>query len=199
MKIEPTDRFVYDVHSESRRDVIHRVDLMSDECSCEDFTYSRPKRRCKHILACREYFLDYILQKANEEENSLRRKPENKFQGIDSISEKKKIEMKEYMRRRKAFLKVNPNCLWSGAKSEDIHHSRGRAGSLLLDMRYWFAVSRITHEKIHRSPQWAKENNLLSDWLKADPDYQTECIECNKMCMASELIDEMCVECVNNL
>jgi hypothetical protein len=45
----------------------------------------------------------------------------------------------------------------------EVHHRRGRAGSLLLDMRHWLAVSRIGHRWIHSHPTEARARGWLCE------------------------------------
>ncbi len=39
---------------------------------------------------------------------------------------------------------------------EEVHHIRGRLGSLLMDKRYWMAVSKAGHNWIHAHPKDAR-------------------------------------------
>lgn len=84
--------------------------------------------------------------------------PKKKRARINQISEKRKEQFKIYSVRRKLFLEANPICPITGEKTVDIHHMRGRTGTLYLDENYWLAVSRDGHEKIENNPEWAKEN-----------------------------------------
>jgi hypothetical protein len=62
MKIERYDaagRFL--VESETREGQHHCVDIIHEQCSCEDYQFRN--RRCKHLDACREVFLDDILSR----------------------------------------------------------------------------------------------------------------------------------------
>jgi len=45
----------------------------------------------------------------------------------------------------------------------EVHHTRGRIGTLLNDERYWLAVSRIGHRWIHEHPQAARERGWLAE------------------------------------
>lgn len=44
----------------------------------------------------------------------------------------------------------------------DVHHLRGRAGSLLLNRRYWLAVCRPCHQWIGANPAKAREYRLIA-------------------------------------
>lgn len=51
----------------------------------------------------------------------------------------------------------------------EVHHTRGRAGALLLDKRFWIAVSRIGHRWIHSNPAEARRRGWLcavGEWNK---------------------------------
>lgn len=39
----------------------------------------------------------------------------------------------------------------------EVHHTRGRAGSLLRDQRWWLAVSRCGHNFVHENIELARE------------------------------------------
>ncbi len=45
--------------------------------------------------------------------------------------------------------------------SVEIHHRKGRVGALLLDERWWFAISRQNHDRIHANPKEARERGWL--------------------------------------
>ena len=44
---------------------------------------------------------------------------------------------------------------------EDVHHTRGRAGTLLLDERFWLPVCRGAHRFIQENPAEARRLGLL--------------------------------------
>lgn len=83
-----------------------------------------------------------------------------KPKGIKPISDKRKTEIQQYTILRKEFLSDPKNqiCPITKQPTTDIHHMKGRVGSLFLDTRYWLAVSREGHIMIEENPQWAKEN-----------------------------------------
>lgn len=97
MKIEPYDHILrFRFVSETRPDIAHLVDLGAydgfGECSCEDFCYRvRPGlvanrsratlataitdegavRRCKHLVAAREYLVDSVICRVTDGERGL--------------------------------------------------------------------------------------------------------------------------------
>lgn len=76
---ESGDRLRYFVTSESNPRARYLVDLLANggrgECSCRDFccrcwpiVREGGRATCKHVHACREYFLDTVLQAMAEQE-----------------------------------------------------------------------------------------------------------------------------------
>jgi hypothetical protein len=45
----------------------------------------------------------------------------------------------------------------------EVHHQRGRTGSLLLDKRGWIAVSKQGHRWVHQNVQKARELGFICD------------------------------------
>ena len=95
----------------------------------------------------------------NKKKNEGKQKTIKEFKPIPKISKKKKIENLKYQVLRTEFLgkKENQVCPITGKKTTEIHHKKGRVGSLFLDVRYWLAVSREGHKKIEENPEWAKK------------------------------------------
>jgi hypothetical protein len=57
---------------------------------------------------------------------------------------------------RPSFLE-GKRCPITGGVATEIHHMKGRMGKLLIDERYFLAVSREGHIKIGDNPEWAME------------------------------------------
>lgn len=91
-------------------------------------------------------------------------KPPNK------ISPKRKIENLKYAAQRIIFLGKPENriCPITGKETTEVHHKKGRTGSLFLDERYWLAVSREGHIQIENNPEWAKEKGYSLDRLSKE-------------------------------
>lgn len=83
---------------------------------------------------------------------------------IASRSARMEERLAIYWARAKAFLAVHPLCEFPDCrcKSRDVHHVRGRVGSLLLDERFWKAMCRQHHDWINRNPDAARELGLLA-------------------------------------
>src|SRR4051812_11015569 len=81
------------------------------------------------------------------------------------VHEKSKIKIRtkdraaderEYLKQNKIFLEKNTRCaVFPQLRATQVHHKKGRRGKLLLDQRYWIAVSDEGHTKIHDFPVWA--------------------------------------------
>lgn len=86
-------------------------------------------------------------------------KPKKNY-SIPKVSEKRKIENLKYSAQRIVFLGKPENkiCPITKQPTTDIHHKKGRIGDLLLDERYWVALSREGHKFVEENPEWAKEN-----------------------------------------
>lgn len=75
-----------------------------------------------------------------------------------------------YKLNRKRFIHENPMCRRCSGKTDDVHHSRGRAGTLLLDERFWLPVCRECHDWIHANIQKAREGGFICErglWNKS--------------------------------
>lgn len=70
---------------------------------------------------------------------------------------------KEYAIKRRRFLQRNRHCVvFRDRPSSQIHHIRGRLGPLLLDERYWLAVSWEGHRWIHDNPAIARKRGWIA-------------------------------------
>jgi hypothetical protein len=86
-----------------------------------------------------------------------------KTQWLKNISAQRRMLLREYRKRRMAFLKNNPACRECGrSKGLSIHHSRGRAGSLMLDEKFWIVLCWAHHRQVHDNPDWARSKGYLA-------------------------------------
>ena len=71
--------------------------------------------------------------------------------------------MVEYRKLRERFLRLRVRCDHPECRrsADEVHHSRGRAGDLLLDWRHWRAVCRRHHNWIGDHPAEARAFGLL--------------------------------------
>lgn len=118
---------------------------------------------------------------------SVKKKPK----GIRKVSVKRRRLNDEYRELRTEFLREHPYCQWFMAehgideqvaisnmglvlhkmngvfeyvnvpKSTQIHHKRGRVGQLLLDIRYFLAVSDEAHRIIHHDTKTSYEKGYM--------------------------------------
>lgn len=83
---------------------------------------------------------------------------------IKPFSDKHLEKLAEYKRRRNVFMADNPICMakFEGCTIEatECHHSLGRIGDLLTDVRYFKAVCHSCHVRIENNPLEAKERGL---------------------------------------
>jgi hypothetical protein len=119
-------------------------------------------KKCKH---CGETFKPYTtLQKYCSAQCM---KADKGYKAIKKVSAKRQTENEIYSQLRKVFLAKPENKFCPvmlqlkniKVETTDIHHKMGRTGKLLLDTKYWLAVSREGHSYIEQNVEWAKENN----------------------------------------
>ena len=89
----------------------------------------------------------------------------NNFKPIKKVSEKRKVENKEYTVKRLKFLTQSENlrCPITGQKATEVHHTycgKDRA-KYYLDSDTWLAVSRDGHNWIHDNPAESREKGYL--------------------------------------
>ena len=114
--------------------------------------------------------LSYIWSRGRCKPCAMREKP----QKISQVSDKRKQDNKSYTTLRKLFLDAHPECACGGVikgcdgMATTIHHSRGRIGSLYLDVRYFKGLTLSCHAWVELHPIEAKEMGLSEDRLSAE-------------------------------
>lgn len=78
---------------------------------------------------------------------------------IRKVSLKRAAQLAMYYSERDNFLR-GKKCPVTNEPATEIHHMKGRSGALLIDKRYWLAVSRKGHRFIEDNPKWAKDNGF---------------------------------------
>jgi hypothetical protein len=92
---------------------------------------------------------------------SKKREPRRR---VKSMSHKQRQQLKRYAEQRTVFLQKNRWCaVYPSKRATEVHHCRGRIGGLLLNERYWLAVSSAGHHWIHSHPTLAKLNGWLAE------------------------------------
>lgn len=80
---------------------------------------------------------------------------------IRKVSARRAREMKEYAKKRAAYLTEHPTCEVCGqARATQIHHTK-RRGKFYLDESSWCGCCFHCHHKIESDPKWAEENGYL--------------------------------------
>lgn len=69
----------------------------------------------------------------------------------------------QYIKAKNRFLLNRMCAVFPKKKASQIHHMRGRLGSLLLDERFWLPTSATGHRKIHDNPEWARSKGFLCE------------------------------------
>lgn len=113
------------------------------------------------------------------QERSQKRPQKPKKHKIKNATAKQLKLLSKYRKIRDPFMRDPKNkfCPVTGQLTTDVHHKKGKIGyadewarindiPLLLDVRFFLAVSRKGHEKIETNPEWAKKNGYSIDRLK---------------------------------
>lgn len=89
---------------------------------------------------------------------------------IPQVSKKRKVEQLQYQVLRTEFLSKPENkiCPITGQPTTDIHHKKGRIGSLFLNTEFWIALSREGHKFVEENPEWSKANSYSLNRLSND-------------------------------
>lgn len=86
----------------------------------------------------------------------------NKPVKIKQVSDKLKVQLKEYTKVRKVYLSEIDCCEVCNSPATEIHHKSGR-GVHLCNTDLFLAVCRVCHARIENNPIWAKEHNYSID------------------------------------
>ncbi len=137
-------------------------------------------RKPKRLKALWFQSLQKLVDETYESAPPLKRKP------VRAQSRTRAAQMRKYRAARARFFVQYPWCqccsliaphsqgLLDGIRIEphpatEIHHTRGRTGTLLLDERFWEGTCRWAHIWIGAHPAKARELGLLcakGDWNK---------------------------------
>ena len=122
--------------------------------------------------SCKDCWLKIKAQDQSSEPKSYKvtKKKESRSYRIKSVSDKKLTELKEYRVVRDRYLAEHKVCEHPDCKnpSEDLHHAKGRVGSLLTDVRYFKALCRRCHRWVEENPEQSKEIGLSLSRLGDD-------------------------------
>jgi len=82
---------------------------------------------------------------------------------IRTVSNTRRVVLAEYKKRRKAFLMDREGCVvCCNLPASEIHHTRGRAGSLMLNEKFWLPVCAKCHVFIHNNIGWARKQGYIA-------------------------------------
>lgn len=128
------------------------------------------------------------LSQKNGMENQTSPKP---VKWLRTFSKRRSVVSQLYKLLRDIFLAQNPMCAGnSNFRSEDVHHCRGKNSTLMLDWRFWKAVSRKVHNWIGDHPNEAREAGLLcawGEWNAAPDDDRTRELKDIMLCAQNDL------------
>tara|TARA_R110002049_G_scaffold224712_5_gene396536 strand:+ start:2081 stop:2527 length:447 start_codon:yes stop_codon:yes gene_type:complete len=119
-------------------------------------------------------YCSWTCQKKNTKPKSNK-----KLYKIPKVSAKQKVALASYFKVRADFMNGLDSIIcpvYSNKTVTDVHHKKGKEGfadewakenniPLLIDVRYFLAVSRSGHQKIEENPIWAKERGFSIDRL----------------------------------
>lgn len=122
-----------------------------------------PKIENRDTMLCGE--CNHAERKASREATKQALKP--KPTRIRKVSEKRGKVIPDYLRKKAKFLKGKICPVYPEEPVVDCHHQKGRIGyadewarskgiTLLMDQRYWLAVSRKGHDCIETHPSLAR-------------------------------------------
>lgn len=84
---------------------------------------------------------------------------------VAPISARRRKASLPYRKAVAEFLIANPRCQCGrpGCRrpSDDVHHTRGRAGPLLMDRRFWRALARPCHDWVGENIAEARSLGLI--------------------------------------
>lgn len=85
---------------------------------------------------------------------------------IRKISSKRAKEVRIYLKLAAEFLQENPVCHVCAIRhSNEVHHTKGRQGSMLNNRAFWISVCRFCHTRIENNRAWAMSQGYLVDRL----------------------------------
>lgn len=92
----------------------------------------------------------------------MKRSPLKRKTPLRKQSKRRKVEYKEYMRKRAILLEQKPVCeLCNSKPSTQCHHRNGRNSKNYLDETTFMALCAGCHERIENNKSWARANGYL--------------------------------------
>lgn len=88
--------------------------------------------------------------------------PRRSSKRLSQLSSKQRARLALYRKQRAIFLERRQCAVFPKIRATEIHHVRGRLGTLLLDERFWLPVSRRGHQWIDANRRAAQERGWLA-------------------------------------
>lgn len=130
-----------------------KVKCGNPECEKEFYKFTSFDRFCPYHR--------YEVRKKNIMQQTANKRA---IKPIKQISDKRAIQLKEYSKLRKKFLKENPKCaVYPYLKAVEIHHTYpgSNRNRYFLEVSTWMAVSREGHNFIHNNVSLSKSKGYL--------------------------------------
>lgn len=71
----------------------------------------------------------------------------------------------EYLKARLEYIDAHRQCeVCHNNPATEIHHKAGRIGPRLTDPRFFMALCRPDHRRIHDNPSWARSQGYILSW-----------------------------------
>ena len=100
----------------------------------------------------------------------MKRRTLKRYRSVRRVSKRRASEKTKYRALREEFLLNHPWCEYHlkmnpqrFVPATEVHHTRGRAGSLYLDTRFWIALSAVGHDWVHNNMEAARQLGLLCE------------------------------------
>jgi hypothetical protein len=115
----------------------------------------------------------YVLRRPGDTRSGLEPRgevprPPARQKRVAPMSDKRKVELQQYAKLKRIWMK-GKRCERCNAAATDLHHKRGRTGSLLIDVRHWVALCRPCHDWVGAHIAEAREAGLIcaeGEWNK---------------------------------
>lgn len=95
-------------------------------------------------------------------QNPNRNQPTGRLRPISDV---RKESLNVYEKQKRLFMSRHKRCQRPGClkKATDLHHCRGRIGTLLTDERFWKVLCRTCHNWVGDNPTEARRLGLLCE------------------------------------
>lgn len=128
--------------------------------------------QCKHCSAINKHhsFQCSLIRKPIKRKEITQKAAPRK--PIKQVSDKRKKEMSKYSKLCAGFKILNPNCQGKlegcTGQTTEVHHSKGRIGSLLTNVEHFVALCSSCHHQVEMNPEMAKAKGLSKSRLNID-------------------------------